>query len=373
MNNHPQHIVIDGRMINATGVGRYITELVKGLVQLDTLNRYTLITLPNEDVAWLSSAANFSILKVNAPIYSFAEQTTLAKALRKLAPDLVHFTSFNSPVFYNGRRVTTVHDLTLLDYSVARGSMLKKLSYSLKQPVMKWQIKSVLKKSLTTITDTEYVRTQLIQRQFVDAPRIHAIHLGPAPTTISTKLVTAPVHQPYLLHIGNFFPYKNLGKLIEAMPAILKQQPDCKLILVGKKDVFQSQLEKQVSSLGLSDTILFTGFVSDQAVYNYYQYASLYVLPSLSEGFGLPGLEAMSHNLPVVSSNASCLPEVYGDAASYFDPLDAHDIAAKIVALFKDKQQQATLKKAGKIQIAKYSWEQTAAETLAVYKKALKQ
>lgn len=373
MHDNPQHIAIDARMINATGVGRYITELIKGLVKLDSLNHYTLIVLPGEDISWLPGASNFTTLEVNAPIYSLAEQATLRKALYQLRPDLVHFTSFNSPVFYNGRRITTIHDLTLLDYNVARGSALKRLGYLLKKSVMKWQIKSILKRSLMAITDTEYVRSQLTSRGFLGAHKVKTILLGPAPTKIYSKPLATPVGQPYLLHVGNFYPYKNLGNLIAAMPAILQQLPSCKLVLVGKKDVFQHQLEKQVTSLGLTGAVQFTGFVSDEEVNNYYQHASLYVLPSLSEGFGLPGLEAMSHNVPVASSNASCLPEVYGDAVAYFDPRDKDDISDKIVALLKDKHKQETLKKAGKAQIAKYSWEQTAAETLAVYKNALKQ
>jgi glycosyltransferase involved in cell wall biosynthesis len=102
-----------------------------------------------------------------------------------------------------------------------------------------------------------------------------------------------------------------------------------------------------------------------------YENCAAYVFPSLSEGFGLPGLEAMVHGAPVVSSNATCLPEVYGEAAHYFDPLDVDDIASKIGETLDNEALRSNLIKKGKEQAAKYSWRRTAEQTLEVYEKAL--
>jgi glycosyltransferase involved in cell wall biosynthesis len=102
-----------------------------------------------------------------------------------------------------------------------------------------------------------------------------------------------------------------------------------------------------------------------------HQNARAYVLPSLSEGFGLPGLEAMAHGCPLVSSNATCLPEVYGDAALFFNPNDEEDMALKIERILYDKQFVAELKKREAQQIKKYSWERMAEQTLNVYKRFL--
>jgi glycosyltransferase involved in cell wall biosynthesis len=144
-----------------------------------------------------------------------------------------------------------------------------------------------------------------------------------------------------------------------------------KLVLVGKKDYFYSQLEKRSKNKHISN-VIFTGFVSDGQLEWLYQNASLYVFPSLSEGFGLPGLEAMSYGTPVASSNATCLPEVYGDAAVYFDPTSVDDMARVISDTLNDKELLAKLRKAGPEHAKKFSWEKMARETLDVYEKALK-
>lgn len=116
---------------------------------------------------------------------------------------------------------------------------------------------------------------------------------------------------------------------------------------------------------------MFTGFVEDEELNWLYQNTSAYVFASLSEGFGLPGLEAMIQGAPVVSSNATCLPEVYGDAAHYFNPLDTDDMAEKINDVLTNPSLRQKLIQNGKVQAKKYSWEKMAKETLLHYKKAL--
>jgi glycosyltransferase involved in cell wall biosynthesis len=111
--------------------------------------------------------------------------------------------------------------------------------------------------------------------------------------------------------------------------------------------------------------------VTDEELNWLYDNAATYVFPSLMEGFGLPGLEAMGHNLPVVSSNATCLPEVYGDAAIYFDPLNVEDMAEKISLVLDSKDMQMQLAAEGQKQLKKYSWKKMAKETHAVYMKVL--
>jgi glycosyltransferase involved in cell wall biosynthesis len=129
------------------------------------------------------------------------------------------------------------------------------------------------------------------------------------------------------------------------------------------------RLEKKSKSI--SEDIVFPGFVSEGQLRWLYEHAAAYVFPSLSEGFGLPGLEAMAHGCPVVSSSATCLPEVYGDAAEYFDPISVEDIAKSIKKVVTSKVVQKTLRQKGKKQAAKYSWKRMAEQTLEVYKQAL--
>lgn len=173
------------------------------------------------------------------------------------------------------------------------------------------------------------------------------------------------------MHVGSPFPHKNIERLVEAF-AILKQaHPKLQLVLAGKKEHYFEQLQKWASDKEHFADIVFTGFIPDEELKWLYQNAEAYVLPSLSEGFGLPGLEAMAHGCPVVSSNATCLPEVYGDAAHYFDPEDTDDIATKVAHVISDENKRKDLIQKGYIQLKKYSWKRMAEQTLEVYNNVL--
>jgi glycosyltransferase involved in cell wall biosynthesis len=173
---------------------------------------------------------------------------------------------------------------------------------------------------------------------------------------------------PFILYVGNAYPYKNLERLVESFD--LLDRPDYQLVLVGKKDYFYERLQTFIAQRGLKN-VIFTGFVSDGQLAWLYQHAAAYVFPSLSEGFGLPGLEAMAAGLPVISSNATCLPEVYGSAAHYFNPHDSADMATKIREVLDDDKLRQQLISAGQIRVKDFSWERMARETLEVYREVL--
>jgi glycosyltransferase involved in cell wall biosynthesis len=123
--------------------------------------------------------------------------------------------------------------------------------------------------------------------------------------------------------------------------------------------------------LGVADSVMFTGYVTDGQLKWLYRACKAYIFPSLSEGFGLPGLEAMKHGAPVASSTATCLPEVYGNGAWYFNPYDVNDMVRTINEVLVNPDLRKKLIRAGHEQAAKYSWQKVAEETLGVYKKAL--
>ncbi len=142
-------------------------------------------------------------------------------------------------------------------------------------------------------------------------------------------------------------------------------------MLSGKKEYFYSTLEQSIKGRELKN-IHVSGIVSDQVANWLYAHAQLFVWPSLSEGFGLPGIEAMLHGLPVASSNATCLPEVYGDAAIYFDPLNTAEMASVIKNTLNNPALLRDLSAKGKQKAATYSWRRMAEQTLGIYQNALK-
>ena len=145
---------------------------------------------------------------------------------------------------------------------------------------------------------------------------------------------------------------------------ILKKKQNAQLVLVGKID---EDLKKIIDNKEEIRDTLMPGFVSDQVLAAWYKTADVFVFPSLYEGFGLPGLESMTAGLAVVASNTSSLPEIYSEAALYFDPSNPVDIADKIKVVLSDKKIRQNLIERGKIIAAKYSWKKTASETLKIY------
>jgi len=179
------------------------------------------------------------------------------------------------------------------------------------------------------------------------------------------------IKKPYLLYVGNAFPHKNLKRLIMAFRAILCSKPFLKLVLVGKIDDFYKSLRSLCDELNIKENLIFTGSVSNEELNLLYQNALIYISPSLLEGFGLPGIEAMANGLPVVSSDASCLPEIYGDAALYFNPQNTEEMIRAILKLLNSRNLRNKLIKNGYERIKQFCWQKCAQETLEIYKSVL--
>jgi glycosyltransferase involved in cell wall biosynthesis len=144
------------------------------------------------------------------------------------------------------------------------------------------------------------------------------------------------------------------------------------LVIPGYSTSFEDELERELSELGIRDRVRLLGWVSDGDLEGLFRLAACFVFPSLVEGFGLPVLEAMERGVAVACSNVSAMPEVAGDAARYFDPLEVDDIRAAIDDLLEDGALAARLAAAGEVQARKFSWKRAARETLAVYERAFR-
>ena len=174
----------------------------------------------------------------------------------------------------------------------------------------------------------------------------------------------------FILFVGTLQPRKNIVRLIEAFSQI--KTKDIQLVIVGKKGWLYEEILEAPKKYGIENSIKFLDFVPNEDLSVLYQNALCFVLPSLYEGFGLPVLEAMKYGCPVITSNVSSLPEAGGDAALYIDPLNVSDITAKIKMVFEDNKLRKEMIEKGKKQVAKFSWEKTAKETLKVLEEIAK-
>lgn len=360
-------IAIDARMIGWTGPGTYTKRLLEFLQHIDQTNDYTVLLLKRNWESWEPKSPNFKKLLADFEPYSASEQIGLAYLLYRLKPNLVHFLMPNIPIFYFGRHITTVHDLTLIDYNTSRRV---KWVYAVKRRVFRLVMWVAVRFSAHLITPTKFVKRQIVERYRTDESKITVTY--EAVDTMNTKpesIERYSLPKEFILSVGNFYPYKNLGLVIDALVKLKANGRRVNFVAVGKTDYFTELLKRKAETLGVEDQVVFTGYATTGQLVSLYEKASLYVFPSLSEGFGLPGLAAMAQGVPVLAAKASCLPEVYGDAAMYFDPNDATSLASAITALLDAPAKLLQLKQAGSRQAEKYSWLKMASETLAVYEK----
>lgn len=368
-------IVIDGRMISWTGIGLYTKRLLEHLQEIDHDNSYIVLLRQADYDLWQPRTPNFQKVLSNSASYSLAEQIALPWQLYRLRPDLVHFVSFNAPVLYFGRRMFTIHDLTLVFYKNIRGRGLARVLYEFKYWAMRLVLRCSVQRSVHLLTPSQYVKDEIVRRYHRDLFKVsptkitvthEAVDVGPQPKSAGLPQKVTP---PYLLYVGNSYPHKNLSRLITAFRVLSSKFPELQLVLAGPDDQFYRQLQSQAASLGLKDKVLFPGYIPLGQLGELYGQAEIYVFPSLSEGFGLPPLGAMSYGTPVVAADASCLPEILGDAAIYFNPKDPADIADAIEAVLNSPDEVARMRELGPKQAAKYSWRRMAEQTLDVYRK----
>ncbi len=360
-------IAIDARE-SGTSTGRYIDKLIENLHELKPAEKFTILTRPERVDFIKQIAPRFKVVETRVKEFTFAEQLGLLKQLRALDVDLVHFGMAQQPVLYKGRVVTTMHDLTTTKF---RNPSKNWLVFTSKQLVYKWVNKWVARKSITIITPSEYVKDAVAKFAHINSRKVVVTYEA------ADKIMEEPepVEElgettPFIMYVGRPQPHKNLSGLIDAFVMLKTTHPDLKLVLVGKRDALYKRLERLINVAGIND-VIFTGFVGEGCLRWLYEHTAAYVFPSYSEGFGLPGLEAMMHGAPVVSSNLTSLPEVYGDAAEYFDPADPFAMASAIARVLDDPKRTAKLRALGHEQAQKYSWERMAEQTLAVYRAAL--
>ncbi len=369
-------IVIDGRWIKQTGIGRYVENLLEAMIALDVDHEFVLLIRPEDRKDLSPSITKLELIEVDALWYTPQEQLRLPKVLEAAKPDLVHFTNFNVPLQYRKPFVVTVHDLTMLRFKNVRSGVITPLTYRLKDVVMRHVLKTAITRSRKVFVPTQYVVDDIVKHYHIKPDKLAVTTNAIDQVLIKPRgdLKKLGITEPYLFHVGNAYPSKNLARLLTAYQQIRRAQPDYPyhLVFVGKKDEFLRRIEKQAKKLKLVDWVRFTDRVSEGELAQIYKHTTAYVIPALSEGFGIPGLEAMHYGVPVVSSNATCLPEVYGKAAEFFDPRKPDDIAAAIRRVTDNPKRQAELKRLGTQQLKHYSWKKSAQVLLKGYESALK-
>jgi len=366
-------IGIDARMFGPKqgGLGRYIEQLIINLEKIDTTNDYSIFLCKENWDDYNPLNPKFKKVLADIKWYGWTEQLLFPSIINKKKIDLMHFPHWNVPILYNKNFVVTIHDLLLIHFPTRRASTLGPLLFWFKNQMFKLTLNHAVKKAKKIITVSKFTKQDILQTLKIASEKIAVIHLAPS-EKITTEIPFSiykkyNINKPYWLYVGVAYPHKNLFKLIDAWEIFCKQHNySHNLVLTGKKNYFYKQLENYIQQKNIKDTIL-TDFVPDAELPELYRNASLYVFPSLYEGFGLPPLEAMQHKLPVISSDRTCMPEILEEAAVYFNPEEPHTITNAANLVIKDNIIREKLVNKGQKLLQKYSWKETASKTLQIY------
>lgn len=367
-------IGIDARLYGTKhgGLGRYSENLIKYLEKIDSINQYFIFLQKSNFDDYQPQNKNFRKVLADFKVYSFKEQLLFPFLLKKYKLDLVHFTHFNAPIFYVGKFIVTIHDLIISHYADSRATTLNPIIYKIKVLFYRLTVRIVAKRSAKIITVSEYTKKDIIKLLHTDSAKIVVTYEGvdlPQESHIDCAKLKSDlgIKKDFLLYVGSAYPHKNLEKLVLAFEDVTAQNKNLQLVLVGQKNYFYNRLEKSIKDKKLSNDILLTDYLSDDELACLYKTAKLYIFPSLIEGFGLPPLEAQSYGLPVLSSSATCLPEILGDSVLYFDPNNTTELAQLIINTINNQDILADLKIKGLDNLKRYSWGKCALETVKQY------
>ncbi len=298
-------------------------------------------------------------------------QIEIARITHQQNLALVHDPTGCAPLWLtDARRVVTIHDVIPYIYPET-SSRLDWLIYRFWLPLVVSRLDSI-------ITVSEQSRNDLLRYLPVKPENITVIPEAASPiyqpisqTQIRNTLLSYGINFPYILYVGSIEARKNLNTLLEAYAQVLCWSNKWKLVIVGAHKWKYSSVFSTLERLQLTSDVHFTGYVPEGDLPVFYNGASLFVFPSLYEGFGLPVLEAMSCGTPVVTSNCSSLPEVTDEAAILVDPMDVNAIARAISQVLDEPELAMSMRERGITQAQQFSWEQTARRTTDLYERLL--
>jgi glycosyltransferase involved in cell wall biosynthesis len=330
-------ILADGRWSGAYGIGRFSTEILSRLHNVDIFKQG-----PRP-----LAVKNF-----------FWQAYQLQK---KKNSHRIFFTPGFNPVNYSPIPfIVTICDLIHL-YAPGKAKLAKKIFYQL-------FMKPSAQKAYKVLTLSEFSKQSIVEWANIPAEKVVVVYSG-----ISQHFTPAgskyQADYPYLLHVGNTKPHKNIERFIQAF-AIAKIDPAFKLLLTGE---LTPALAKVIYQHHLTNRIVFTGTLSEEVLGNYYRGATALVFPSLYEGFGLPVLEAMGCGIPVLTANTTSLPEVAGNAALLINPLEIEAIAQGIEKIIYAEDLRKNLVEKGFQRTKLFSWDKTASKVQTILDEALRQ
>lgn len=342
------------------GVSKYFCELIKRLPPQDW---ETSVFLSNNEYAihnHLFTAHSFMRNKTFRGKERLMVELGMFYSIYKIGKsnfDIFHQTDYHPYCFKYLRNkpiVTTCHDMNFVTYNPCHR-------------LASWQRESVLKAD-GVIAISEYTKQKLIELYPVSSQKIQVIYHGVTPVHYDRALYPPLCKYPYLLFVGTRFSFKNFDNILVVFKELVKKYKGLRLICTGNQ--FSKNELCLLKDLKIQDSVNVVS-ANEMEMSILYRDALAFVFPSLSEGFGMPLLEAMAQGCPVVCSNTSCFPEIAGEAASYFDPHSVEDMRSAIEKVINEEAYRQGLISCGNRRVAEFTWEKSVRKHLLFYKSLL--
>jgi len=359
------NIGIDARFYGTKnkGLGRYIQKLIENLEKIDNNNQYFIFLKKDNFDDYQPKNKNFKKVLANYKWYGIAEQIFIPLKIIKLHIDLMHFPHFNVPLFVPKKFIITIHDLIPFYFPSKAATQLNPLIYKIKYLCYKLVISAALKNSKKIIAVSNFTKKDILKNfPKINPEKIEVIYEG-ADFYQKTNNYNFQYNN-YILYVGNAYPHKNLLTLITAFIKVNEKFKNLKLLIVGVNDYFFEKIKKTIN---FQKNIIFINNPSDKELIAIYKNASILIMPSLYEGFGLPLIEAMYLGIPTIASNIEIFHEICGKATEFFDPNNPNSLKEKIELILENPEKRNVLIKNGLIQAEKYQWKKTAEKILKIY------
>ena len=371
-------IGIDARFFGTAGkgLGRYTEKLIQELEAQEGEDTYRIFLYGEGYDAYEPKNPRFTKVRVSYKWYGFGEQFLYPFFLWWQGMDLLHFPHFNVPLLYRRPFVVTIHDLILLRYPTQKASTHSRLFYWCKYRVYQKVIASAIARAKRVLVVSQFTAQDvtalypnvlhklLVTREGVDQWCLWAPYneTEQALQQLWQRAGRTQADRNFVLYVGNAYPHKNL----EAFLDLARAEGRADIVLVGRPDYFYDRLKARVEAEGMAN-IYFLGGVTDRELAFLYRAARLYVFPSLYEGFGLPPLEAMQYNLPVLASDRGSLPEIIGTGGILVNMQQKEMLVTRYKAALWDEALREKLRVQGRMQATRFSWQTMAVETKAAY------
>ena len=370
-------ILIDARLygLENAGLGRYVMNLIKEICLLDSKNEYVFL-LRKKYFETLDVPENCKKILADFRHYSFSEQISLTNLFKNIKPDLVHFPHFNVPIFFKGKYIVTIHDLLMHKQVGLKATTLPPFFYFIKRLGYKFVFRNAVLNARQIIVPTNVVKKEIEDYYQVQSDKIKVVYEGFDEDSFNKVVRSQDISKydlqgQYFVYTGNAYPHKNLDRLVEAIASLNKGRGEfVNLAVVTSRNIFTKRLENTVKTFKAEKYVKILGFVPDSDMAAIYQKSVGLVTPSLSEGFGLPGIEAMSSGTLVLASNIPVYKEVYKDNAIFFNQLDFTSIESSLKQALSIKgSDRINMINKAKAFAKNYSWSKMAKQTIDIYEK----